>query len=273
MHISDIPEVVLVASGKGGVGKTTVAADFALAAADAGHSVGFIDADISTPNSPEVVGGEGVDVSDQRLSDGESLVPPNVGGIQMVSQGLVLPDHIPVMRDAQWRAETVLEYMDLVEWDEGTDMVVVDSPPGSGAEVQTIAAKDAVTHAYVVTTPHPSSLRDATKTHEFFKDAGIPHETVLNMAYIPGRDIAEFVAEATAFSDIKGIGDAKSETIEKLMEEQVPDYRLFGYEGEVYLPFDSEVVAVIPYTENKMERKTQYDRIVDDRIGPAEVEQ
>lgn len=266
MKIQDVPHVVLTASGKGGVGKTTVAADIARHGRDRGLTVGYIDADISTPNSPEVLGGEGVGTDDQRLSDGQNIVPPVIDGIQMVSQGLVLPDDVPVLRDASWRAEVVVEYLDFVEWDDDTDLVVIDSPPGSGSELQVIAAKEGVDHAYVVTTPHPSSLRDATKTHEFFKEASLPHDTVMNMTHIPAKDVVEFVSESVDFTDIKGIGDAKSESLVELMSEEVGDYHLFGYDGEAAVPFDSEVVATVPYTEDVPHRLKQYSALLDARL-------
>jgi len=271
MQLSSVPYTILVASGKGGVGKTTVASDIARTASEHGYSVGLIDADISTPNTPGVVGGEENEMEEQRLSSHDSIVPPEVGGIQLVSQGVVLPDDVPVLRDGKWRAEAVADYTGHVEWAEDTDLVVIDTPPGTGEELQVIASEAPPDYALVVTTPHPSSLRDATKTHEFFEQANIMHRAILNMAYIPSDDIVSHAVGDTDFDELVGIGDAKSDSIEELMRDNVADFNLFGCEGDIDLPFDAEVVATVPYTEDFDARKAVYTEAVSQIIEEDEV--
>lgn len=272
MKLQSVPYVVLVASGKGGVGKTTVASDMARVAADHGYSAGLIDADISTPNTPEVVGGEGFDASDERLSTHDAITPPEVNGIQVVSQGMVLPDDVPVLRDGTWRAEAVADYIEHVEWAADTDIVVVDTPPGTGEELQVIASEAPPDHAFVVTTPHPSSLRDATKTHEFFEQANVRHRAVMNMAYIPSDDIVDHVLDTVDFTDIAGVGDAKSDSLVELAREKAADYAMFDYDGDTTLPFDTELAATVPYTDDYEARKAVYVEAVKHIFDKEEVE-
>lgn len=272
MNLNDVPYVVAVASGKGGVGKTTVATDMARVADDQGYTVGVIDADISTPNSPEVLGGEDIDLSGERLSSHDAIIPPAPSGIQIVSQGVVLPDDIPVLRDGKWRAEAVVDYVDGVDWDEDTDLVVVDTPPGTGEELQVIASEAPLTRAFVVTTPHPSSIRDAKKTHEFFKQAGVDHGTILNMAYIPSGDIVSHISSEADFRDIKGVGDATAEEIMREIGESTPDLPLFDYDDRQGVPIDAPHATTVPYTPDYSARATMYKSVVRSILGESEVE-
>jgi ATP-binding protein involved in chromosome partitioning len=272
MKLNDVPTTILVASGKGGVGKTTVASDLARTASDRGLTVGLIDADISTPNTPEVVGGEDVDFGGQRLSTHDAIVPAEADGIQLISQGMALPDDVPVLRGGSWRAEAVADYIGHVEWDDDTDVVFIDTPPGTGEELQVIASEAPVDHAFVVTTPHPSSVRDATKTHEFFVQADVPHECILNMAYIPGQDIAHHVTEATDFTTVEQVGEARAEEIADHIREETPDYNLFGYDPDGSIDLNMDITTVVPYTQSFSYRQASYDEAVNSIVGAEEVE-
>lgn len=267
MKLEDVPNVVLVASGKGGVGKTTVSSDLARKASEVlPGKVGLIDADISTPNSTEVLGGEDVDLEGQRLATHDSLVPPEVGGVQLVSKGIVLPDDVPVLRGAEWRSKTVMDYVESVDWDPDTELVVIDSPPGSGEEIQVVVSAAPITHAYVVSTPHPSSVRDAKKTHEFFDQSGVDHSVVTNMAYIPGEDIAAH-ASGVDFTGIPGIGDGKQESIEEVLTENVEDMDMFGHDPEEDVDIDADHTLTLPYTEDGETRRAVWENEIDDTIA------
>ena len=272
MKLGDVPNIVLVASGKGGVGKTTVASDIARTATDYADGVGLIDADISTPNSPQVLGGEDVDISDQRLATGDALVPPEVEGIQLVSQGLVLPDDVPVLRGAEWRAEAVADYIQNVEWNDDTELVVIDSPPGSGEELQVIASAVPLTHAYVVSTPHPSAVRDAKKTHEFFKQAQVSHSLVTNMAYIPGQDLVNHVTQGVNFTNIDGIGEAKEGEIHSMLEDDPTDFPMFEWDPDTPLGIGAEHAVTLPYTPDFETRRETFEGEVEELLAGAEVE-
>lgn len=272
MKLEDIPHTVLVASGKGGVGKTTVASDLSRAARDEGYTVGLIDADISTPNSPQVVGGEEAEMDGQRLSTHDAIIPPTVNGVQVVSQGNSLPDDVPVLRDGTWRAEAVADYIGHVDWDDDTDIVVIDTPPGTGEELQVIASEAPPTDAFVVTTPHPSSIRDARKTHQFFDQAGVEHSAILNMAYIPGSDVGSHVLGAVDFTEVDGISESRAEKVRDLVSADTPDLPLFGHgEGEE-VPIDMEQVGVVPYTPSYDGRRPSYSEALDTVFAAEEVE-
>lgn len=272
MKLNEVPLTVAVASGKGGVGKTTVATDIARTADAMGYRVGVIDADISTPNSPEVIGGEEVDLSDERLSTHDAIIPPEPEGIQLVSQGVVLPDDVPVLRDGAWRAEAVADYLGHVEWSDDTDLVVIDTPPGTGEELQVIASEAPPDHALVVTTPHPSSIRDATKTHEFFEQAQVPHDAIVNMAFLPGPDLAAHVNGSVDFTEVEQVGDARAEEIEALIESDAADLPLFGYEGPDSVDIPVESLATVPYSPNFEQRRPVYEPVVEDIRAVAGVE-
>lgn len=262
MKLSSVPTVVAVASGKGGVGKTTVATDVAKVLRDGGNTVGMVDADVSTPNSFEVLGGEDVDVSDQRLSTHDSLIPPVVMGIQLASQGIVLPDDVPVLRDGEWRASAVADYIENVEWSDDTDVVVVDTPPGTGEEIQTIAAAAPPDYGVIVTTPHPSSVRDARKTHEFFEQAEVEHSTIINMAYIPAADVVHHVIGDADFTEIDKVGDSINESVVSMIEKSASDFDLFGYEGGSTVPW-GDTLSTVPYTTEYNQRSDAYLDVVD----------
>lgn len=269
MKLEDVPTVVLVASGKGGVGKTTVASDIARTAAGMGYMSGLIDVDVTTPNSPEVLGGEGYDIGDQRLSTHDEIVPPTVNGVQTVSKGLVLPDDVPILGGAEFRVEIIMDYIENVAWDGNTDIVVVDTPPGTGEEVQTVMGAVLPDYAVVVTTPHPSSVRDATKSEELLRNAGVPRGVVLNMAFIPHSDIVQHVDDSVDFTEIKGIGDAKADEIEQLMSEQVPQFDLFGYADGMDTALEAERVATVPYTTRFEARGLWYEDLIEDLVVPT----
>lgn len=271
MNLTDIPTRIVVASGKGGVGKTTVSSDIARTARDMGYSVGLIDADISTPNTPQVVGGEDVDLDGQRLSTHDSLVPPVIDDIQVISQGVVLPDDVPVLRDGSWRAEAVADYIEFVEWKAGTDMLVIDTPPGTGEELQVVTSAADPTDAYVVTTPHPSSVRDAEKTHQFFMQAEVQHSGVLNMAYMPATDVVGRVTADVDLTTIDGVGDSIATSVRELLHSEAEDIPLFGYDPESEPSIDMEFVTSLPYAVEYEYRSPRIEPVIDHALGTEEV--
>jgi ATP-binding protein involved in chromosome partitioning len=272
MNLDEIENVILVASGKGGVGKTTITTDIAAVAKAAGESVGIIDSDISTPNSPEVIGDEEVDLGDQRLSNSDALIPPEVDGVQLVSQGTVLPDDVPLLRDGEWRARTVVDFVEAVQWNDDTTTVVIDSPPGTGEELQTVVAAAQPDKAYVVTTPHPSSVRDATKTHEFFNQMELPHSGILNMAYIPAADIASHVLDGVSAGDGDGDDAETGPDIADAVYGATEPFPLFGYDGEPPSGLDFGIDATVPYTERYESRAAQLEPVITNYLGISEVE-
>ena len=164
----NIQHIIAVSSGKGGVGKTTVAVNLAVALANRDNAVGLLDGDVYGPNVPRMIGG---DTQPQLDSDG-SLIPPEEHGVNVMSMGY-LTGQTPVV----WRGPMVHQGLSqlLLEVNWGTlDYLVVDLPPGTGDAQLTVAQTIPVTGAVVVTTPQGVALDDSLKSIEMFKDQNIP---------------------------------------------------------------------------------------------------
>jgi ATP-binding protein involved in chromosome partitioning len=167
--ISGIKNIIAIASGKGGVGKSTTAVNLALALAAEGASVGVLDADIYGPSQPMMLGISGRPES----KDGKSLEPMEGHGIQAISIGFLIDSDTPMV----WRGPMVTQALEQLlrdtRWRE-LDYLVVDLPPGTGDIQLTLAQKVPVTGAVIVTTPQDIALIDARKGLKMFEKVGIP---------------------------------------------------------------------------------------------------
>ncbi len=167
--IPGIKNIIAVASGKGGVGKSTTAVNLALALAAEGASVGILDADIYGPSQPMMLGISGRPES----KDGKSLEPMEGHGIQAISIGFLIDVDTPMV----WRGPMVTQALEQLlkdtRWRE-LDYLVVDLPPGTGDIQLTLAQKVPVTGAVIVTTPQDIALIDARKGLKMFEKVGIP---------------------------------------------------------------------------------------------------
>jgi ATP-binding protein involved in chromosome partitioning len=167
--ISGIKNIIAVASGKGGVGKSTTAVNLALALAAEGASVGMLDADIYGPSQPMMLGIAGRPES----KDGKSLEPMEGHGIQAISIGFLIDVDTPMV----WRGPMVTQALEQLlrdtRWRE-LDYLLVDLPPGTGDIQLTLAQKVPVTGAVIVTTPQDIALIDARKGLKMFEKVGIP---------------------------------------------------------------------------------------------------
>ncbi|PIV76924.1 MAG: iron-sulfur cluster carrier protein ApbC [Rhodocyclales bacterium CG17_big_fil_post_rev_8_21_14_2_50_68_7] len=164
-----VKNIVAVASGKGGVGKSTTAVNLALALAAEGASVAILDADIYGPSQPQMLG-----ISGQPEShDGKTLEPMQAYGIQAMSVGFLIDVETPMV----WRGPMVTQALEQLlgetNWHE-VDYLVVDLPPGTGDIQLTLAQKVPVTGAVIVTTPQDIALLDARKGLKMFEKVGIP---------------------------------------------------------------------------------------------------
>jgi len=167
--LPQVRNIIAVASGKGGVGKSTTAVNLALALAAEGASVGLLDADIYGPSQPAMLGITGRPES----SDGKTMEPLIGHGLQASSIGFMIDPDTPMV----WRGPMVTQALEQLLRDTNwrdLDYLVVDLPPGTGDIHLTLAQKIPVTGAVIVTTPQDIALLDARKGLKMFEKVGIP---------------------------------------------------------------------------------------------------
>jgi ATP-binding protein involved in chromosome partitioning len=181
-----VKQVIAVSSGKGGVGKSTVAVNLACALAASGLKVGLLDADIYGPNAPTMLG-----VADQTpqvsgSGNAQILTPLESCGIAMVSMGLLIDADQPVIWRGPMLNGIIRQFLYQVEWGE-RDVLVVDLPPGTGDAQLSLAQAVPMAGVIIVTTPQMVSLQDARRGLAMFQQLGVPVLGVVeNMtAFIP----------------------------------------------------------------------------------------
>ncbi len=167
--LPNVKNIIAVASGKGGVGKSTTSANLALALAAEGATVGLLDADIYGPSQPQMLGISGRPES----LDGKSMEPMEAHGIQAMSIGFLIDTDTPMV----WRGPMVTGALEQLlrdtKWRD-LDYLVIDLPPGTGDIQLTLAQKIPVTGAIIVTTPQDIALLDARKGLKMFEKVNIP---------------------------------------------------------------------------------------------------
>ena len=167
--IPGVKNIIAVASGKGGVGKSTTAVNLALALAAEGARVGLLDADIYGPSQPQMLGISGRPES----LDGKRLEPMTAYGVQAMSVGFLIDPETPMI----WRGPMVTQALSQLLGDtnwQDVDYLVVDLPPGTGDIQLSLAQQVPVTGAVIVTTPQDIALLDARKGLKMFEKVGIP---------------------------------------------------------------------------------------------------
>jgi len=158
-----VAHIVAVGSGKGGVGKTTVAVNLAVALGKLGYKVGLLDADIYGPNVPTMLG-----QTRQPTIAGENRIVPLVShGVKFISIGLISPGDKPLVMRGPMLHQIIRQFLQQVEWGE-LDFLIVDLPPGTGDVVISLVQTVPLTGAIVVSTPSDVSLEDARKAIEMF---------------------------------------------------------------------------------------------------------
>jgi len=167
--VQGIKNIIAVASGKGGVGKSTVAVNLALALAAEGASVAVLDADIYGPSQPTMLGIRGRPES----RDGKSLEPMEGHGVQAMSIGFLIDLETPMVWRGPMVTQALEQLLNETRWRE-VDYLVVDLPPGTGDIQLTLAQRVPVTGAVIVTTPQDIALMDARKGLKMFEKVGIP---------------------------------------------------------------------------------------------------
>jgi ATP-binding protein involved in chromosome partitioning len=166
--IPGVKNLVAVASGKGGVGKTTVAVNLALALVKLGHKVGLLDADVYGPNVPIMLGS----TTEPMATGQQRIIPVDAQGLKMISMGLLNPGDKPVIWRGPMLHSVITQFLRSVEWGE-LDYLVIDLPPGTGDVQLTLIQTVAVTGAVVVTTPSTVALADVRKAIEMFRQVNV----------------------------------------------------------------------------------------------------
>ncbi len=202
--VPGVKAIVAVASGKGGVGKSTVSANLAVALVQLGHSVGLLDADIYGPSVPRMLGISGKPAS----PDGKQILPMERYGLKVMSMGFLVPEDTPMI----WRGPMVMGALEQmlrdVVWGE-LDVLVVDMPPGTGDVQLTMAQRVPLAGAVIVSTPQDIALLDARRGLNMFTKVDVP---VLGIVENMSLFVCPHCGERT---DIFGHGGARAEA-EKL---------------------------------------------------------
>ena len=168
-HLEGIKNIIAVASGKGGVGKSTTAVNLALALSAEGARVGMLDADIYGPSQPRMLGVHGKPES----KDGRSLEPMISYDIQAMSIGFLVDEETPMIWRGPMVTQALQQLLNDTNWDD-LDYLVVDLPPGTGDTQLTLAQQVPVSGAVIVTTPQDIALLDARKGLKMFEKVEVP---------------------------------------------------------------------------------------------------
>jgi ATP-binding protein involved in chromosome partitioning len=174
-----VDAIVAVGSGKGGVGKTTLAVNLALALSKLGHKTGLLDADVYGPNVPLMLG-----TSAQPRVLGENRIEPlDVHGLKVISVGLLNPGDKPLIWRGPMLHSIIRQFLGSVEWGQ-LDYLIVDLPPGTGDVALSLIQTVPLTGAIVVSTPSDVSLQDARKAIEMFRQMKVDLVGMVeNMSY------------------------------------------------------------------------------------------
>ena len=167
--LANVKNIIAVASGKGGVGKSTVAVNLALALAAEGAKVGILDADIYGPSQPRMLGIQGRPES----PDGKTITPMTAHGLQAMSIGFLVDEETPMIWRGPMVTQAMMQLLGDTRWDM-LDYLIIDLPPGTGDIQLTLSQKVPVAGAVIVTTPQDIALLDARKALKMFEKVEVP---------------------------------------------------------------------------------------------------
>jgi ATP-binding protein involved in chromosome partitioning len=196
LPLRGIRHIIAIGSGKGGVGKTTVAVNLAVSLAKLGHRVGLIDADIYGPNVPTMLGA----TRQPNILDGNQIEPVLAHGVKFISIGLISPGDKPMVMRGPMLHQIIKQFLTQVVWGE-LDYLLVDLPPGTGDVVISLVQTVPLTGAVVVSTGSSVALQDARKALEMFHQVNVEVlgliENMSQMTLPDGTVIDVFGAGAT----------------------------------------------------------------------------
>jgi len=174
-----VSSIIAVGSGKGGVGKTTLAVNLALALSQLGHKVGLLDADVYGPNVPLMLG---TSASPRVLAENR-IEPPEIHGLKVISVGFLNPGDKPLIWRGPMLHSIMRQFLGSVEWGQ-LDYLVIDLPPGTGDVALSLVQTVPLTGAIVVSTPSDVALQDARKAIEMFRQVKVDIVGLVeNMSY------------------------------------------------------------------------------------------
>ena len=189
--IAGVKNIIAVSSGKGGVGKSSVAVNVAVALAQAGAKVGLIDADIYGPNAPTMLGLEGVGVTVRPSAQGDIIEPAFNHGVKLVSMGFLIDKDQPVIWRGPMLNGVIRQFLYQVEWGD-LDYLIVDMPPGTGDAQLTMAQAVPMAGVVIVTTPQTVALLDSRRGLKMFQQLGVPVLGIVeNMSYFIPPDLPD----------------------------------------------------------------------------------
>ena len=224
--VPGVKNVIAVGAGKGGVGKSTVAVNLALALARTGRRVGVMDADIYGPNIPMMLG-----LKAQLGTDGEKIVPAERYGLQVVSMGFLASDDAPVIWRAPMLHSVIKQFFHDVRWN-SLDYLIVDMPPGTGDVALSLSQTAYVAGAIVVTTPQQVSLSDSRRAVAMYQKLNIP---ILGLI----ENMSHFVCPSCRHeSDIfgRGGGERAAEDMQIPFLGRIPIYEPIRVGGDTGTP-------------------------------------
>ena len=179
LPIPGVRNLIAVGSGKGGVGKTTVAVNLAIASANLGHKTGLLDADVYGPNVPLMMG-----TNQTPTAIGERIQPLEKYGVRLMSMGFLSPGDKPLVWRGPMLHSVIQQFLRGVDWGE-LDYLIIDLPPGTGDVQLSLVQTAPITGAIVVTTPSDVSLEDARKAVRMFEQVKVPVLGIVeNMSYL-----------------------------------------------------------------------------------------
>jgi ATP-binding protein involved in chromosome partitioning len=189
--VPGIKNIIAVSSGKGGVGKSSVAVNIAVALAEKGAKVGLLDADIYGPNAPNMLGLGNANVMVKQGTNGEVLEPAFNYGVKLVSMAFLIDPDQPVIWRGPMLNGIIRQFLYQVEWGE-LDYLIVDMPPGTGDAQLTLAQAVPMAGAVIVTTPQTVSLLDSRRGLKMFQQLGVNLLGIVeNMSYFIPPDLSD----------------------------------------------------------------------------------
>jgi len=240
LPIEGVEHVVAVGSGKGGVGKTTVAVNLAVALAAEGHRVGLLDADVYGPNVPRMMG-----IKEQPQARGHRIEPLEKWGVRLMSMGFLNPTDQPILWRGPLLHRIIQQFIRDVDWGE-LEVLIVDLPPGTGDVQLSLLQTVPLSGGIVVTTPSDVSLDDARKAVLMFRQVNTEVLGIVeNMSYliVPGTG-----QRIDVFGSGGGRRVAEEMQVPLLAELPLdPEVRLGGDTGYPVALRDSSDPAAAPY--------------------------